>query len=53
MRDELGIQEWLQEELLEPVGDLRRSSLLRESLEWSWPEWVALHPSWLHVTSSG
>ena len=44
VRDELGIQEWLWEELLEPVDDVRRSSLLWESLEWSWPEWVALHP---------
>ena len=29
-RDEPGTQEWLREELLEPVDDLSRSSLLRE-----------------------
>ena len=32
MIDEQGIQEWLREELLEPVDDLGQSSLLQESL---------------------
>ena len=44
-----GIQEWLQEELLEPRDDLGRSSLLQENLMWSRLEWVALHPGWLHL----
>ena len=29
--------------------DLDLSSLWRESLECSWPEWVAAHPGWLHL----
>ena len=44
-----GTQGWLREELLELEDDLGRSSLLQESLDWSWPEWVALHPGWLHL----